>query len=804
MRFNGGRTIAPRLVENKGQMLSYLTGNEYVAIPQIGAEDAGVYCANLLSSAYKGLLEFASDKDRSLPLFVPEIYYQGSHVPLAKIAWKLDNFWIPSATVFTSFLKTQIRWLAPVDQKGFAIILDFTTPDGTPLDHTELECALRGTWGTVEQHVNLAKPLTGVRRVRESSWKNGLVFEFDAPHTIAAFCISCSNKDFTALHSDQIAIRQTGENLTRLPRLISELAARDQEALHFCISSKAQPHNKGARIAFLVGFGQDEISAISAAAHLDRVGCDHLLSTTRQYLEHITMEEAPTDEVREVMNRNAMFCHFFSTGKAFDSEQFCCLTSRCTDYYVSAAYWDRDALFWTFPCILQQDRAKARALLEYAFTTQLRNTGIHSRFIDGTIMEPGMELDQLCSPVIELVHYLRFSNDYEFPREKFVQDAIAELRERVMALKFRTVFLFRTFLNSTDDVPPYPCVTFLNVLAWRFFFDLAFLDEKLNATARSTDNRNSALRVRRAIYTHCIKRIEGKDVFVYSVPVEGETIQYDPLNPRREVQDQIAEGVYDDPMGSLITLPYWGFCKHYDPVYEATVDLILSSDNPFSHAGRKFAFCGAYHDRRAHGPFVASIANQLLVRMNQEEIADMIPHLKMDNGLACESINADTGEMETGRGMASMAGLLAYSMYRGLSKVSSYGLPEPTADEIAKTEGAIRAAALRAGLPYPRPHFGPAEDSYVPPRPGSSQHPRHGEPRHSGTDPRHSSGGGSSTSYVREHIPRNRYGRPEVRIPDNIPDDIGNRIAPNHKRPSRPSSPYSLSDEEADLPEMGD
>lgn len=775
-------------------MRSYPTGNEYVALSHLSAEDGALYACNLLSSAHNGLLQFVGAPGKSRPLLAPAIFFKRKRVPLARLTWEKERDWIPVCTTTSGELALRCRWVVPPQQKGFAIIIDVAPTNDGKLDPDDLLCILAGSWAPVEHHINLSRTLTGARAIRSSIWGNGLVCEFAHGQSMAAFCVSASNKDFAVQWAGDDDLPESAAALAKLPRVAagSNVRAGDDRALQFCLAARPLAMENGARLTFFVGFGIDEISAVSAAAHLDRVGAGKLLATTVARLEEITLQTADP-VVQGAINRNAMFCYHFATGRTFDEEKFCCVTSRSTDYYASAAYWDRDALFWTFPCVLQQDRAVAAELLDYAFTTQLRNCGTHSRFIDGTVLEPGLELDQLCAPVIELVHYLRFSNDFDFARRRHIQQGVAELRQRIMKLKCANAFLFRTFLSSTDDVPPYSVVTYMNVLAWRFFFDLAYLDEKVYvAGARSNENRNCALRLRREIYTHCIRNIGGHDVFVYAVPVDGEVIHYDPLNPDRQTQEQLATGLYDDPMGSLVTLPYWGFCKYFDPVYEDTMRLFLSKSYPLSNTGERYEFCSAYHDRKISGPFVASLANQLLVRVNQQKIHDLLSEMPLDNGLACESINAKTGAAETGQGMASMAGFWAYAIYRGLAKVSSFGLPPASAEEVVRTEGAIRRAAIEAGLPYPRPHTGSTDESSATPRKSSSS--RFGP----GTESSRSSSSRSSGTRPTPRAPAfpGRHVRPAGRH-DSIPDDIGNRLPPGAPRPMR--SRYGVPDEDSDL-----
>ncbi|MBP0650542.1 hypothetical protein J8J40_26195, partial [Mycobacterium tuberculosis] len=90
------------------------------------------------------------------------------------------------------------------------------------------------------------------------------------------------------------------------------------------------------------------------------------------------------------------------------------VTSRSPRYYVAAAYWDRDAMTWSFPALLRFDPAMAREALGYALGTQLRNTGTHSRFIDGVVLEDGFQLDAAAAPAIALADYLRATGDRAF------------------------------------------------------------------------------------------------------------------------------------------------------------------------------------------------------------------------------------------------------------------------------------------------------------------------------------------------------------------------------------------------------
>ncbi|MGQ9780484.1 MAG: hypothetical protein ACUVRM_11545 [Bacillota bacterium] len=50
-----------------------------------------------------------------------------------------------------------------------------------------------------------------------------------------------------------------------------------------------------------------------------------------------------------------------------------------------------------------------------------------------------------------------------------------------------------------------------------------------------------------------------------------------------------------------------------------------------------------------------------------ERAVRLLASAPMDSGLACESIDAETGTVKTGAAFASAAGFLAYSLWQGLS-----------------------------------------------------------------------------------------------------------------------------------------
>jgi meiotically up-regulated gene 157 (Mug157) protein len=119
----------------------------------------------------------------------------------------------------------------------------------------------------------------------------------------------------------------------------------------------------------------------------------------------------------------------------------------------------------------------------------------------------------------------------------------------------------------------------------------------------------------------------------------------------------------DEPPLGLRTLPYWGVGTVDDPVNRAT-RAWLAGHNPHHVAGR---FPGAGSPHFPH-PSGFDLANRLLVGdAGDSDPLDQLVEVPMDEGLACESWDVDTGQVRTGAAMASMAGLLAWTAWEHLA-----------------------------------------------------------------------------------------------------------------------------------------
>ena len=589
------------------------TGNEYVSLPDISERTAAIWSFSCLHMGAKGLVEFRGDG--SVPVMAPFVHSRGANLPLTDMAWQRLEYWVPEFTAHAGSLTVRGTILAPVCERGFIYRLSIENASDSPVD---VAYGLEGAWASTWLCVNEDKEILGTKRVTDSLWNSGPVFEFFCGLPFLTFAPMC-DLDTVSSHSERGgAIDYTLERRVTLAPGESEAAC------------------------FYWGLGYEEVAAATSAKEMLRQGWNHEMKTTLDYLRSRSWH---TDDahLRTLYNTNLFFCIFYSTGLTIDTEELVLVTSRSPRYYVSAAYWDRDSLFWSFPSVVDADLDLAREMLLYAFGRQGRNIGVHSRFIDGTVLEPGFELDELVAPVLALERYVSASGDRSILTLPCVTHGVERILRKLKTKRHASVALYETFLMPTDDLRTYPYLTYDNVLVWRALRALSRLYPE-----RFASLADEAEKVREAIFEHCTAKGADGRYFVWSTDLNGNS------------------DVYDEPPGSLLLLPYLGFCESRCPEYVNTARMIRSPDYTYSFASCEFADIGCAH---APHPWLPSIANSLLSG-EEERATDILRRAFMDNGIVCESIDEYTGECTTGAHFATAAGFVCHALRRALGGVN--------------------------------------------------------------------------------------------------------------------------------------
>lgn len=574
------------------------TANDYVALPDI-APDGSIGSIQLVSMRAQGLVGFTGR-----PLLRPI----AGDLDLKNPTWERVDGWIPrfrwtaSGTVLTETI------LTPVGHKGFVVVLEIHSRGGA----AALPLGLQVAWERTTYTLFHERPLPVTVVVRPDPWTKSVAMEALAGLPVAAW----------GVHAE--------------PEVELPAPQRTEDPVGFRLAREVTlARGERAAVAFYVGVGMEADGARTTAVDLRRRGWEALLAETRGWLQ----ARRPTERGRlaDLCHLNQLFNRFFACGRAIDTEDSVWITSRSPRYYVSAAFWSRDAFLWSLPGLLLIDPGAAREAILYAFRTQWRNAGMHAQYLGGGIIYPGFELDELAAFPVGLGMYLRNTGDASIIGEHGVMDALLDFPRRLAAWRGDTG-LFRTFLDPSDDPVQHPYLTYDNVLAWRGLLDATDVFDRLEREDEAQQARTTARKLEAAIWRHCAVEGPPGPMFAWAVDDHG------------------GFELYDDPPGSLILLPYYGFCRPDHPTYVNTTAWVRSPANPWYVNGR-FAAPASAH---APDPWPMAIANDLLV--DRAEGLAWLDAAEMDGGIACETVGAQTGKVKTGAAFATFAGVLAAAL----------------------------------------------------------------------------------------------------------------------------------------------
>jgi len=356
-----------------------------------------------------------------------------------------------------------------------------------------------------------------------------------------------------------------------------------------------------------VAIGDTPDRAAVNSVHLSRVGRERLKAETAKYLRRF---QSYSQDKR--MYDNTMVALFLSNGICIDADEDCILASKSPKYYVSTAFWSRDFAFWVLPVIERFDSQRAKALIKAMLMKYWKNKGVHALYIDGRVLYEGFELDQFSHYFSILGRALEYGIIGEENAKKYVR----ELTEMLERRKSKRYFLYSTDLNSSDDPVKYPYVTFDNVLLW-------YSIRRLAKALKDSKERERLLNLSKRIRTDIMKELVHDGRFVYSSDLQG------------------GYEIYDDPTGSLILLPYFGFVRRTSQLYKRTMTWIESKENPFFIEGK---FPGEAN-RHVRHPWLHYFASLI---MSSESKGKVIESMPLDDGLMCETIDEKTGRCLTG------------------------------------------------------------------------------------------------------------------------------------------------------------
>ncbi|MDI3316735.1 MAG: glycoside hydrolase family 125 protein [Bacillota bacterium] len=612
------RTV-PETVERSDPPL--VTGNDFVALPEVRVADGAVLSANLLHGRLAGLLEWRGAGER--PLVAPELRMEGRTL---EPEWRPEPW--PDGPLWAIRLLAEaegyrFRWeiAAPEEGRGFALALQAEPAGG---ERRPVELGLR--WC-------LASPAYAALRRRPSGapvatffdrWTGSWVAEARGHGPLAALAVRAE------------------------PATTAETVGEGGGAGVGLLLAARFGAGEEARLVAYVGAGREADGAATAAVDLARHGFPALWRSAeeaaRARADRASGGRWRRDPLAWRAVRNLLFNLHFATGRTVDDEARVWVTSRSPRYYVAGAHWNRDALLWSLPGLTLADPSRAREALLQAWGRYGRNAGEHSLYLDGSLLYPGFELDQLAAFPVATRLYEEATGDEGIWREPEVRERLAAVEARLLRARERGRPLYRTFLNPSDDPADPPYLTYdmaLVAAAWRALARVRELEgDRAGAFLRRQEAEAVLAELRRLAVT------EGPFGPMWAYAFDG--------------RGRVLAG--DEPAGSLMLLPYYGAVDSGDPIQQATARWIHSPANPYGPRGR-FPWARSPH---ADHPWLLAAVSDLLAGWEVESRLRELAEARLDGGLACETVRQEDGSAATGAAFATCAGWLGTALLRRL------------------------------------------------------------------------------------------------------------------------------------------
>jgi hypothetical protein len=595
------------------------TGNEWISLPDIRAVDGALDTFNVLSMQHRGLLQVAGD---NAPAIQPYFGVNGQPLAFRNPAWDLIAYWTPRATLTVDGLEATLTWCTPPGSRGAFLRMTLRNRGAQTVPVT---LGVQASFGSLSRVTYVPVTLRGERSISQAPWVS--------PGEAFSYITSDTEFSWALIHPGSTA------EMTMPP-----LSASPATNVRHTATLKP---GESTEALFVLGVGVEEFAAAHAARALremlDRDGADALIEQTAAWCRARTRTTGQPG-LDLLMNRNFLFTELYAWGRTLDTEEIVGVTSRSPRYYVSAAYWDRDAMLWSFPALLDIDKPMARLALTYALTTQLRNTGTHSRFLGGGVLEDGFQLDEAAAPIVALASYAQATNDVAFLSDH--RPAITLLQDRLLGRFDAATGLYSSLQDSQDEFQILPFLTYDNVLVWKSLLGLADIYSRLHDEPLAQQMTQRAQALHAAILAHCIATPPSGSVGpMFASATDGKRFAFTEIPP-----------------GSLLRLPELGFLSQSDPTFANTYQWLHSPAYQYAFAGKPYGLPGSY---RLLFTTSWGIADHLTLDIGRERALKILRASDWDGGIITEGVSADTGKMDqAGRAFATAAGYMAHAICR--------------------------------------------------------------------------------------------------------------------------------------------
>jgi uncharacterized protein len=623
-----------------------LTGNDYVSIPILHA-DGGMDGINVLHGGLAGLVEWTGESVDS-PLLRPVIRVAGQDSAIRDARWRRLDRWIPTATAaLTDSVDLTLTVCAPggyPSARGFLVRLELENRGRAPVD---VELGIDVCWRWTRHWIASGRPLPGNNALHVHD--SALLLSSDGGRGPALAVMAAG--DAVAHIADA-----SGDDATAGANMVE--GANGADLLQGRITQRATlTPSRPTSFTFFVGAGRERDGAIIAAAAMRRTGGDAWIRQARLDLSH-TIRAGQDHRWGDTLNRNLLFNRYFAAGRGIDDDRLYLLRSRSTACPAPAVFNEREALLWTIPALILADPGIAREALFRVFELFSERAGEYQRYIDGGSLDPAFCLDQYLLYPWAADHYMRAAEDPSVLDEPLIRQVLYEADNSLFMRLHSSHMLASTDLLPSGDPADHPFTTFSNVLLWAFCDALPRLMPANGQNGASGANGadadellprflGAAAEVAAAVWQHCVTDVGGEAVFASSASLDG------------------GAAVYDDPLGSLAMLPFFGFCATDDPVWTSTMEFLRSSQYPLWLSGT--AVDGLASRSQPRTARLAALCADLLGPGSDDALQKLL-RIRLPGGIAAAAF-----DVETGQGAepyhAALAGFLAWSLLRAAEPV---------------------------------------------------------------------------------------------------------------------------------------
>lgn len=514
------------------------TGNEYISLPRISLNGA-INAVGFYSNEFDACLEFVG-RD-TMPLIEPYILLDNKNIISEFDSYELESYWIPNYKKSYNNLNIDYTIVTPITRKGFVCILKITNNDQKPV---HLDVGYKGTWYSILETCKALRKLNFEKIAKQ--------------HSFEPSSITFNITDISNIYTMTLFWNDNNHSTVDICTLTTNSTEKDGDDICYNVTNEVTiAPGETYEFPIYAGIAKKEIASISIVKELIHQGHKNLLGLLKRWLNrHIIEHENP--RIKQLINENSFYNFFFSQSITIDEDKLVIISARDSKSSYCGLYLDVDSMRWSQQAVQLISWTQARKHLEYAATVQSSHMGQRSRTINGRILDMGIQLDAICSPIIGLTKYVEQSGDKSILFSSITQNNINYI-QRLLSEQFDDkVYLLETLISPDGLYSPFPYICMQNVIAWKTYKDLAYLYNIIRDIDKSNEMKVISEKIREDIYNYFLKDTEFGKVFCYATDLNGNYI------------------FSNAKMLSFKLMTYLGFIHKSDDIYKNTIAYLTS------------------------------------------------------------------------------------------------------------------------------------------------------------------------------------------------------------------------------------